>query len=103
MICDDVLVGEQDRLRASLFGHLAGEALDHGDGVARAGDDQVEVALFQLRVRRHDDQLVADPADADGAGRLQERDLRDVQGGAGADHAQDVGIVLPVGGQGRRP
>ncbi len=46
------------------------------------------------------DQFAADPADADGAGRLQERDLRQVQGGAGADHAEDVGIVLPVGRQG---
>ena len=32
---------------------------------------------------------------------LSERNLRQVQGGAGADHAQDVGIVLAVGGQAR--
>ena len=36
------------------------------------------------------------------AGRLEERNLRDVQGGAGADHAQDVGVVLPVGRQDER-
>ena len=41
---------EEDRLGHVLFGHLAGEALDHGDGVVRAGDDQVEIALLQLRV-----------------------------------------------------
>ena len=41
------------------------------------------------------------PPDAHGAGRLQERNVRHVQGGAGADHGQDVGVVLPVGRQDR--
>ena len=48
MNSDDVAVGEQDRLQHVLFGELAGEALDHGDRVAGAGDDQVEVALLEL-------------------------------------------------------
>ena len=49
------------------------------------------------------DQLAVDAADADAAGRLQERDVRYVQGGTGADHGQHVGIVLPVGGQRAAP
>ena len=81
---NDLLVGEQDGLEHAVFGHLAGEALDHGDRVAGAGDDQVQVALFQLRVRRHHDQFVADSADPDRPGRLEERDVRDVQGGTGS-------------------
>ena len=84
---DDLLVGEHDGLRAFVFGHLAGEALDHGDRVARAGDDQVEVALFHLRVRRHDDQSPSTRPTRTAPVGLQERDVRDVQGGAGADHA----------------
>jgi len=47
-----------------------------------------------LRLRRHGDQFAANAADADTAGRMQERNLRDVQGGAGADHGEDVGVVL---------
>src|SRR5262249_25814621 len=71
-------------------------AFDHGDGVAGAGNYEVQVALLHLRVGRHDDELVADAADADGARDLEKRDRRDVQGGAGADHAQDVRIVFAV-------
>ena len=82
-----------------VFGQFASEAFDHGDGVARAGHDEVEIALFHLRVRRHDDEFAVDAADADGGRRLQKRNRRDVQGGAGADHRQHVGIVLLVGGQ----
>ena len=99
MIADDLLVAELDRLEHDVFGHLAGKAFDHGDGVARAGDDQVEIALLHLRVRRHDEEFIADAADAHGAGDFQERNVRDVQGGAGADHAQDIGIVFPVEGE----
>ena len=47
-IVDDVLVGEEDGLQHVFFGHFAGKALDHGDRVARAGHDQVEIALFEL-------------------------------------------------------
>ncbi len=45
---DDLFVGEQDRLEHLLFGHFAGKALDHGDRLAGAGDDQVEIAFLQL-------------------------------------------------------
>src|SRR5262245_26954826 len=94
----DMLVAEQDRLHHLLLGHLAREALDHGDRRARAGDDEVEVALLELRVCWHQHELAVDAADADAAGWLHERNLRDVQGGAAADHAQHVGVVLAVSG-----
>ncbi len=96
---DDLLVAEHDRLQHAVFRHLASEAFDHGDGVARAGHDQIEVAFLHLRMRRHDDKVVADAADADGAGDLEEGNLREVQGGTGADHAQDVGVVFTIDGQ----
>ena len=98
---DDLLVGEHDRLEHLVLGHLAGEALDHRDRLARAGDDEVEVALLHLGGGRHDDQFVLDAADAHRAGDLEERDVRDVERSARADHAQDVGVVLAVGRHGR--
>src|SRR6266852_4695514 len=41
---DNLLVGEHDRLDHILLGHLAGKALDHGDGRSGAGHHQVQVA-----------------------------------------------------------
>src|ERR1700722_8301650 len=97
---DHMLVGEENGREHLVLGHLPSETLDHRDGGARAGDDQIEIALFQLRMRRQQDQLTADAADPDRASRSEKRDLREVQRGAGADHAKDVRIVLPVGRQG---
>ena len=59
-----------------------------------ARHDQVEVALFQLVVRREGDELAVDPADADAADRALERQRRDEQRGRDADHRQHVAVVL---------
>ena len=98
---DDVLVAEQDRLEHLLLGHLAGEALDHGDGRARAGHDQVEVALFQLR---------SASASATNSPSMRPTRTRPVGCRNGICETcraalapimrQHVGIVLAVGGQG---
>ena len=79
------------------FGHFLGAGLDHHDAVARAGDDQVERALLALGVRRVDDVLVVDQADAHAGDGLLERDLRDGQRRRGAGDRQHVGVVLGVG------
>ena len=63
----------------AVFGHFAGEALDHQDRVLAAGDDQVEIALFQLVLRGEGDELAVDVAQADRAERALERQRRDAQ------------------------
>ena len=90
-----------DRVADFVLDHLAGEALDHADGVLRAGDDQVEFALLHRGAGRHHDQLAVHAAEADRRVRLQGRDLGDVQRGARADHRQDVRVVLAVGREDR--
>ncbi len=67
----------------------------------RAGDDQVEIGALQLLVRRVDDELAIDPADANRADRPVERDLADREGGRRGDGAEDVGVVLLVGREDR--
>ena len=65
------------------------------------GDDEVELGVRQLAVRRVDDELAVDPADAHGADRAGERDLADRQRGRRGDRAEDVGLVLLVGREDR--
>ena len=55
---------EQDGLGHHVLGQEVRAGLDHHDRVARAGDDQVELGLVELAVGRVDDELAADPADA---------------------------------------
>ena len=43
------------------------------------------------------DELAVDPAQPDGADRAEERDPGQEQRGRGADHREDVGVVLAVG------
>src|SRR4029079_8950257 len=60
-------MAEQDRLGHDVLGQeLLARLYDH-DRVARPGDDQVELGLLDLAVRRVDDELAVDPADPDGA------------------------------------
>ena len=94
-------VAEQDRLGHDGLGQELGARLDHHDRVAGAGDDEVELGLLELAVGRVDDELAADPADADGADRTRERDLADRQGGRRGDRAEHVGLVLLVGREDR--
>ena len=78
-----------------------GARLDHHDRLARAGHDEVELALGQLAVRRVRDELAADATDADRADRALERDVADAQRRGGAVERQDVGVVLLVGREDR--
>ena len=45
---DDRLVAELDRVGDVVFLHLARADFDHVDEVLGAGDDEVEVAVFEL-------------------------------------------------------
>src|SRR5262249_5631017 len=99
---NNVLMPEQNRLKHSFFGHLTSEAFDHGDGIASAGNNEVQIAVLHLRMRGHGDEVIADSADADAARDFDKRNVRDVQSGAGADHAEYVLGVLAVERHGGR-
>ena len=92
----DRAVAEQDRLGHDVLGEDLHARLDHHDGVAGAGDDEVELRVGELRVGRVEDELPVDAADAHGADGTLERDLADREGSGRGDRAQDVGIVLVV-------
>ena len=94
-------MAEHDRLGHHVLGQDLGARLDHHDRVAGAGDDQVELRLVELAVRRVEDELAVDAADAHGADRALERDLADRQRGRRGDRAEDVGVVLVVRGEDR--
>ena len=91
-----------ERLDGFLFGHLVGAGFDHHDAVLRAGDHQVEAALFALRESRVDDVLAVDQPDAHGGHGLLDRHFRERQRRAGAGQREHVGVVFGVGRQNKR-
>jgi hypothetical protein len=92
-------VPEFDRRSDDILRHLASGALDHDDTFARTGDDQFHVGHTALLVGRIEDEFAIDACDTDGADRALERDIGNGQCRGRADHAQDVGDVLGIGGQ----
>ena len=96
---DHFAVGEHDRLEHLVFGNLLAEALDHQDRFFAAGDDQVERAGLELRLRRQHDQPAVDQADPHRRDRIVEGNRRDAQGGTGTGRGMDVGIVFLIAGQ----
>ena len=91
-------VCEFDRFCHVRFRHLAGEAFDHRDFFRRAGDDQVEIALFQLIDRWEGDKLAVDPTDAHGSNRAEERQRRNQATDRSSVHGENVAIRLLVTG-----
>jgi hypothetical protein len=98
----DHLVAELDGPDDDLLRQLVGAALDHRDGVARAGHHHVERRGGQLVHGGERDVLVARHPDAQPAQRAEERHGGERQRGAGADDREDVGVVLLVVGQHER-
>ena len=87
----DLAVGDVERVEDLGLGHLVGAGLDHQDGLLRARDDQVEVALEErLLLGVDDERAVLVLADADSADRHRERDVRHHERGARAVHGEDV-------------
>jgi hypothetical protein len=92
----DLLLRHGQRLEQKRLRQFVGAALHHKDGVLLAGDDEVQRADLPLLERRVDDETLLDAADAHGAGRAVERDVRDAQRDARADHGRDVRVVGAV-------
>ncbi len=91
------LVGQHDALDDPLLLHFLGPGFDHDDAVLRADDGHPQGALPELLGGRIDDEFVVDKGDLDCAKGGCERDIREIEGGRGADDAQHVGLVLQVG------
>ncbi len=94
-------MAEEDGVGHDVFGNDRGAGLDHHDGVASAGDDQVDVRALEVADRGIDHELAVDATNAHRADGAQERDGTDRQGARGRERAEDVGLVLLVRGQDR--
>ncbi len=92
-------MSEEDGLCHDVLGQELGAGLDHHDRVAGTRDDQVELGVGQLAVRRVDDELATNAADPHRADWARKRDLADREGRGGGDGAEDVGLVLLVRGE----
>ena len=90
------LVRGEQRLEKDLIRQHAGAALDHHDGVAAAGDDQVEIALGELAGHRIHDEASADAAHADGGDGTEPGNVGEDERGGCPDDRKDVGIVFLV-------
>src|SRR5436190_14290905 len=87
----DRVVRDVERVQELRLGDLVGARLDHQDRVLGAGHDQVEVGLLQKRLlRRVDDEVALDLADAHRADRGRQRHLGDHQRSGRAVHREDV-------------
>ena len=95
----DRLVGEGEGLDETLLRQLVGAALDHQHVLLVADVDQVERRGEHLLDCGIGHELALDQADADGRDRTVPGDIGNGEGGAGAVHHRDVGLVLLVGGK----
>ena len=91
-----LLVAEHHGAEHDVFRQPVGLRLHHEHGLLRAGDDEVELRLFQLRARRIQQVLTVLVADARGADRPHERQARQRERRGRAEQRRDVGIDLRV-------
>ncbi len=88
----DLGMGEIEGIEDDTLGQHRGAALDHGDGILGARDDEIELALGKLGEGREEDELAVHPTDAHARKRRVERDvLGGHQRHGGAGDAEHVG------------
>ena len=87
-----------DRRHHVVFGHLAGEALDHQHVFVIARDDQVEIAFLELVLRGKRHELTVDLSQSHRGKRSLKWQAAKLYRRGGPGHGQDVGVVLPVAG-----
>ena len=97
----ETAMAEHDRVEHLLLGQFLGFGFDHQHAFLGAGDHQVEAQFRQLVDLRIEHVLAIDEADARRGDRAHEGNARDRQRGGGADHGDDVRIVLQVMGDDR--
>ena len=93
----NALLRQGERLDEEFLGDLPRAGFHHHDRVARAGDDEVEVALQHLLDRRVQGELTVHRADPNTADRPFERSVREAERGRRRVHGEDVVIVFLVG------
>jgi hypothetical protein len=81
------------------LGHFEGAALDHHDRVGRAGDDHVHIGELERLEGRVEHPLPFHAAHADAGDRARPRDLARAERERGRDQAEDVVVILLVGGE----
>ncbi len=89
-------VTEHHGAEHDLFGQFLRFQLNHQHRILRAGDDEIELALFHLVDGRVEHVFAVAEADARGADRAHERRAGQRQRGGGRHHGDDVGIVLLI-------
>ena len=92
----EMAVAEHHGAEHDVFGQLLFFRFHHHDGVLRAGDDEIELALGHLVELRIEHVFVVDEADAGAADRPHERYAGQRERRGSRDHRDDVGIVLLV-------
>ena len=97
----DLAAGPVEGVDDVVFGDEARLAFHHGQGGLAGSEDDVEVALPALAVGGVEDELAVDAPDAAADDGSVEGQARHVQGGRGAGHGEDVGIVFLIGGEHR--
>ena len=95
----DLVVGDVQRIEDLGLADAFRARLDHEDRLAGAGDDQVHLEFLEGLLRRVDDEVARQFADADRADVVGDGDRRDRQGRRGAVHRKDVVGVDVVHGQ----
>ena len=89
-------MGKHERVDDVRLRSLSGASLDHDDGVLRARDDHVDVALRLLLEGRIRQKLAVDPRHTDRCNRSAPGDVRNVECGRSRRHRKDVGGILLV-------
>ena len=82
-----------------LFGNLRRAGFHHDDAAFGARDHDVDLGFARFRVCRIGDAAPVDQAHAHATQDVSERNIRDGQRGAGADHGQRRRILLGIGRQ----
>lgn len=81
------------------FGDFPGRAFIHHDVVLIAHVNEIEIALGLFGMGRVGHELAFDSSDADGPERAGPGNIADHQRRAGADDAENVGIISAIGAQ----
>ena len=92
-------VSKIEGVEHDLFGQLRRARLDHVDGLGRARDDEVQLALFLLLKVGVEDELAIDASDADGSRRGREGDGGALKRDRGGRQGGDLGRVLLIAGE----
>src|SRR5438477_2965269 len=94
-----MLMGKVERLHEISFGNFPGRAFDHDNVVLSSDINQIEVALFALRMRRVRDELPVDATDADSTDRSGKRNVGNAKCCRRAVERENIGIVFAVRAQ----